>query len=73
MKNALENVNNYKLQFNYFTHRWENLKQAQANLTEWDTGVDLNLLQYVIEKSVDIKENFVSNYNNDIIIDNIID
>ncbi|KAK0098905.1 hypothetical protein PV326_000066 [Microctonus aethiopoides] len=58
LKNALENVNNYKLQFNYFTHRWKNLKQAQANLTEWDTGVDLNLLQYVIEKSVDIKENF---------------
>lgn len=45
----------------YLTERWTGMTQADANLTRWDTGVDLSLLQLLGEKSVQVPPNFVSN------------
>jgi len=35
------------------------MKQAEANVTQWDTGVELSLLQFVGKKSVQVPPNFV--------------
>ena len=37
--------------------RWGDLVEPQAKVTTWDTGVPLDLLQFVGAKSVDIPEN----------------
>ncbi|XP_034952353.1 probable 2-oxoglutarate dehydrogenase E1 component DHKTD1 homolog, mitochondrial [Chelonus insularis] len=55
--NALKQVDNYIPQPSYFTHQWEGFQQAQSTLTTWDTGVDLSLLHYIINKSVTLKDN----------------
>ncbi len=41
---------------------WSDMRQPSSNLTEWDTGVDAQLLKYVGARSVDVKkgEKFVS-------------
>uniref|UniRef100_A0A0C9RMD5 CG1544 protein n=1 Tax=Fopius arisanus TaxID=64838 RepID=A0A0C9RMD5_9HYME len=56
LANALKQVDNYVPQPSYFTHRWAGFQQAQSSLTSWDTGVDLELLKYVIKKSVTVEE-----------------
>lgn len=35
------------------------MKQAEANVTQWNTGVELNLLEYVGKKSVQVPADFV--------------
>jgi len=47
----------------YLTGRWTEIKQAEANITQWDTGVELDLLRYVGEKSVQVPPNFVRIYS----------
>ncbi|KAL6421416.1 hypothetical protein ACFW04_014201 [Cataglyphis niger] len=42
----------------YLTGRWTGIKQAEANITRWDTGVDLRLLQFLGKKSVQVPPNF---------------
>ncbi|XP_063972436.1 probable 2-oxoglutarate dehydrogenase E1 component DHKTD1 homolog, mitochondrial isoform X2 [Diachasmimorpha longicaudata] len=54
--NALKQVDNYIPQPSYFTHRWMGFQQAQTSLTSWDTGVDLELLKYVVSKSVQLQK-----------------
>ncbi|KAG7199330.1 hypothetical protein KM043_018178 [Ampulex compressa] len=49
---ALKQADNYVPQPAYFTDRWSNMRQPESSITEWDTGVDLNLLRFVAEKSV---------------------
>lgn len=39
--------------------RWTGIKQAEDNVTQWDTGVELDLLKYVGNKSVQVPPNFV--------------
>lgn len=43
----------------YLAGRWTKMKQAEANITQWDTGVKLDLLRFVGEKSVQVPPNFV--------------
>lgn len=38
--------------------RWAKMKQAETNITRWDTGVERDLLQFVGEKSVQVPPNF---------------
>lgn len=47
----------------YLAGRWTEMKQAEANITQWDTGVELDLLRYVGEKSVQVPPNFVRIYS----------
>ncbi|XP_077274295.1 putative 2-oxoadipate dehydrogenase complex component E1 homolog isoform X1 [Temnothorax americanus] len=42
----------------YLAGRWTKMKQAEANITQWDTGVELDLLRFVGEKSVQVPSNF---------------
>ncbi|XP_018378530.1 PREDICTED: probable 2-oxoglutarate dehydrogenase E1 component DHKTD1, mitochondrial isoform X2 [Trachymyrmex cornetzi] len=41
-----------------YAGRWAKMKQAEANITRWDTGVELDLLHFVGEKSVQVPPNF---------------
>ncbi|KAG5337672.1 DHTK1 dehydrogenase, partial [Acromyrmex charruanus] len=41
-----------------YAGRWAKMKQAEANITQWDTGVELGLLHFVGEKSVQMPPNF---------------
>lgn len=43
----------------YLAGRWTGMKQAEANITQWDTGVDIDLLKFVGQKSVQIPANLV--------------
>lgn len=43
----------------YLDGRWTKMKQAEANVTRWDTGVELDLLRFVGEQSVQVPPNFV--------------
>ncbi|XP_020295780.1 probable 2-oxoglutarate dehydrogenase E1 component DHKTD1 homolog, mitochondrial isoform X2 [Pseudomyrmex gracilis] len=38
--------------------RWTGIKQAEDNVTQWDTGVELDLLKYIGNKSVQVPPNF---------------
>lgn len=46
----------------YLAGRWTKMKQAEANITRWDTGVEPDLLRFVGEKSVQVPPNFVRIY-----------
>ncbi|XP_018349892.1 PREDICTED: probable 2-oxoglutarate dehydrogenase E1 component DHKTD1, mitochondrial isoform X2 [Trachymyrmex septentrionalis] len=41
-----------------YAGRWAKMKQAEANITRWDTGVELDLLHFVGKKSVQVPSNF---------------
>ncbi|XP_014469454.1 PREDICTED: probable 2-oxoglutarate dehydrogenase E1 component DHKTD1 homolog, mitochondrial isoform X2 [Dinoponera quadriceps] len=41
-------------QRDYLTGRWTGIKQAEANVTQWNTGVELSLLKFVGKKSVEV-------------------
>lgn len=43
----------------YLDGRWTGIEQAKDNVTQWDTGVELDLLRFVGKKSVDVPENLV--------------
>lgn len=57
---SLKQVDDYVPQPTYFTHRWTGMQQAQAALTTWNTGVDLDLLKFVASKSINFKDDLVS-------------
>ena len=59
LADCLRQVDDYVPPPTYFTHRWTGMQQAPAALTTWDTGVDLELLKYVISKSVDVRDDLV--------------
>lgn len=59
LNQSLNEMDNFILQPTYFEGLWTGIKQAEASVTEWDTGVDLNLLKFIAEKSVHIKDNVV--------------
>jgi hypothetical protein len=40
------------------------LIQAKSIRTQWNTGLDGNLLKYIGVKSVDVPEEFVRNFKN---------
>lgn len=42
----------------FLAGKWSKIKQAEANITQWDTGVELDLLQFVGKKSVQVPPNF---------------
>lgn len=46
----------------YLAGKWSKMKQAEASITRWDTGVELDLLRFVGEKSVQVPPNFVRIY-----------
>jgi hypothetical protein len=48
------------LQENFLRKHWAGIHQADAAITVWDTGADLDLLRYVGEKSVTYPQDFVS-------------
>lgn len=59
LNQSLNEMDNFILQPTYFAGLWSGIKQAEASVTEWDTGVDLNLLKFIAEKSVYIKDDLV--------------
>ncbi|XP_057340582.1 probable 2-oxoglutarate dehydrogenase E1 component DHKTD1 homolog, mitochondrial [Microplitis mediator] len=56
LNDALKQTDNFVPQPTYFTHRWSGFTQAKSTLTSWDTGVDLDLLRFIIRKSVTLKD-----------------
>lgn len=52
LNQALKEVDNYIPQPAYFAGLWKGIQQADASVTQWDTGVDINLLRFIAEKSV---------------------
>ncbi|XP_053979325.1 probable 2-oxoglutarate dehydrogenase E1 component DHKTD1 homolog, mitochondrial [Hylaeus volcanicus] len=52
LNRALKQVDNYIPQPAYFAGLWSEMQQADATVTQWDTGVDLNLLKFIALKSV---------------------
>lgn len=59
LNQSLNEMDNFIPQPTYFAGLWTGIKQAEASVTEWNTGVDLNLLKFVAEKSVHIKDDLV--------------
>ncbi|XP_043274432.1 probable 2-oxoglutarate dehydrogenase E1 component DHKTD1, mitochondrial isoform X2 [Venturia canescens] len=55
LADSLRQVDGYIPQPSYFTHRWMGIEQAPAAVTTWDTGVNLDLLRFVTNKSVNLK------------------
>lgn len=62
LNQALNNVDNYIPQPAYFSGLWSGIRQAEATVTQWDTGVDLNLLKFIGEKSVHNNDDSVRTY-----------
>ncbi|EFN67404.1 Probable 2-oxoglutarate dehydrogenase E1 component DHKTD1, mitochondrial, partial [Camponotus floridanus] len=56
LKESMENMPR-QLATSYLTGRWTGIKQAEANITQWDTGVDLHLLQFLGKRSVQVPPN----------------
>ena len=44
----------------HLERQWSGMIQAKSTRTEWNTGLDANLLKYIGMKSVDVPEQFVS-------------
>ncbi|XP_016904834.1 2-oxoadipate dehydrogenase complex component E1 isoform X2 [Apis cerana] len=59
LNQSLNEMDNFIPQPTYFAGLWTGIKQAEASVTEWNTGVDLNLLKFVAEKSVHIKDDLI--------------
>ncbi|OAD60605.1 hypothetical protein WN48_05122, partial [Eufriesea mexicana] len=55
LSQGLNEVDNYIPEPAYFAGLWSGIQQAEANVTQWNTGVDLNLLRFIAEKSVHIE------------------
>nr|XP_034185843.1 probable 2-oxoglutarate dehydrogenase E1 component DHKTD1 homolog, mitochondrial isoform X1 [Osmia lignaria] len=53
---ALKEVDSYIPQPVYFTGLWSEMRSADASVTQWDTGVDLNLLSFIAKKSVHVHD-----------------
>ena len=47
-------------QANHGTRQWVGMVQAPASITQWDTGMPVEVLKFVGAKSVTIPEDFVS-------------
>nr|XP_031847818.1 probable 2-oxoglutarate dehydrogenase E1 component DHKTD1 homolog, mitochondrial [Nomia melanderi] len=56
LNQSLKQVDCYVPQPTYFTSLWTGMRQADATLTHWDTGVDLNLLKFIGGKSVHVDD-----------------
>ena len=59
LNQALKEVDNYIPQPAYFAGLWKGIQQADASVTQWDTGVDINLLKFIAEKSVRIDDDSI--------------
>ncbi|XP_078039369.1 putative 2-oxoadipate dehydrogenase complex component E1 homolog [Augochlora pura] len=57
LNQALKKVDAYVPESAYFAGLWKGMKQAEASVTQWDTGVDLTLLKFIAEKSVCVDDN----------------
>lgn len=58
LSESLKKVDKYVPQSTYFSGRWMGFQQAQENLTIWDTGINVDLIKHVVNKSVEVKKNF---------------
>ncbi|XP_076179560.1 putative 2-oxoadipate dehydrogenase complex component E1 homolog isoform X2 [Ptiloglossa arizonensis] len=56
LNQALKQVDNYIPQPVYFAGLWSGIQQADASVTQWHTGVDLNLLKFIALKSVHVDD-----------------
>lgn len=62
LNQGLNEADNYVPQPTYFAGLWSEIQQADASVTQWDTGVDLSLLRFIAEKSVHIDDDSVRTY-----------
>lgn len=51
-------VDKYKPSQNQMKNLWENLVLPSAQITKWDTGVEIDLLKYIAAKSVQLPDEF---------------
>ncbi|KAL6266999.1 hypothetical protein P5V15_000079 [Pogonomyrmex californicus] len=56
LKESTENISEQSVI--HPTEKWTKIKQAGPNITQWNTGVDLGLLQFVGQRSVQVPSNF---------------
>jgi probable 2-oxoglutarate dehydrogenase E1 component DHKTD1 len=59
LNDHLNQLETYVPQPSYLQKQWNGLIQAQEEITTWDTGVDIPLLQYIGVKSVQYPNDFV--------------
>lgn len=59
LKQGLNKADDYIPEPSYFAGLWSGMQQADAKVTQWDTGVDLSLLRFIAEKSVHIDDDSV--------------
>ncbi|XP_035740721.1 probable 2-oxoglutarate dehydrogenase E1 component DHKTD1 homolog, mitochondrial isoform X1 [Vespa mandarinia] len=57
LSEALKQVESYVPEASYFSGRWTGMKQAEPNITQWDTGIDIDLLRFIGERSVHVETN----------------
>ncbi|KAK2579350.1 hypothetical protein KPH14_008300 [Odynerus spinipes] len=57
LSEALKQVDNYVPEATYFSGRWTGIKQAENSINQWDTGIDIDLLRFIGEKSVHVDTN----------------
>ncbi|KAH0555015.1 probable 2-oxoglutarate dehydrogenase E1 component DHKTD1 homolog, mitochondrial [Cotesia glomerata] len=56
LNDAFKQTDNFVPPVTYFTHRWAGFEQAKSTLTSWDTGVNSDLLKFIIRKSVTVDD-----------------
>ncbi|XP_076662431.1 putative 2-oxoadipate dehydrogenase complex component E1 homolog [Halictus rubicundus] len=56
LSQALKQVDAYVPEPACFEGFWKGMRQAEASVTQWDTGVDLGLLRFIAEKSVQVDD-----------------
>lgn len=64
LNDNFEQIETHEPQKSYLQAQWNGLIQAQEEITTWDTGVDIPLLQYIGVKSVHYPTDFVSGIKN---------
>lgn len=68
LNQALKQVDAYVPEPACFEGFWKGMQQAEASVTQWDTGVDLGLLRFVAEKSVRVDDDSVRSENRELYI-----
>ncbi|XP_015189575.1 PREDICTED: probable 2-oxoglutarate dehydrogenase E1 component DHKTD1 homolog, mitochondrial [Polistes dominula] len=58
LSEALKQVENYIPEAIHLSGSWTGMKQAEHSITQWDTGIDIDLLRFIGERSVHVETNW---------------
>ena len=59
LEEQFAHADQYQPKAPHLERQWSGMIQAKSSRTQWNTGLDANLLKYIGMKSVEIPEEFV--------------